>query len=600
MSIQVGEVIAVRGVKVTLKIFDESNKDVLFYGAEKLKGISIREYIVIQRGFRDIVCMVEGEYLDESRVEYENSKVIYVRKVDVKPIGYFEKNIFTEGIKFLPMIKDPVFLITERQIGSIFRRESINRDFIIGCLLQENLPVALPWQKLFNTHIGIFGNTGSGKSNTLSKLYTTLFQQKQSDIGNKSQFVILDFNGEYTQDQLIERSKKNIFDLSTKDNNGSKFAIPESELWNAETLCLLFKATTNTQAPFIKRVVSGWEKYHELKNSLTNYFRSTFERVFTAQSQKKEAVELLLNILKVIEDYDLTESLKKVSWYSKDGHFKFNGAHFNGGTTDNTYSTVFKEKVEEITLSDLTFFDELMVRSNLQLINDLLAGYVQFEHIQPILKRIDAAVSSLNRVINVTDSESHSAHNLLTVISLRRCNQEIKKIIPLLVAKHFYEHHKQDVSAPPNKTIHIIIDEAHNVLSQQSLREQESWKDYRLELFEEIIKEGRKFGVFLTISSQRPADISPTIMSQIHNFFIHRLINDKDLQLLDNTISTLDSLSKGMIPSLAKGCCIVTGTSFDIPLLMQVDRLDKKYQPDSDDVDLNKLWSSHYQGKEEK
>jgi DNA helicase HerA-like ATPase len=97
--------------------------------------------------------------------------------------------------------------------------------------------------------------------------------------------------------------------------------------------------------------------------------------------------------------------------------------------------------------------------------------------------------------------------------------------------------------------------------------------------------------MFLTLASQRPADISPTIMSQIHNFFIHRLVNDKDLFLLDSTISTLDNLSKSMIPSLAKGCCIVTGTSFDLPMVLQIEQLTKEYQPDSEDVVLEDLWS---------
>ena len=65
-----------------------------------------------------------------------------------------------------------------------------------------------------------------------------------------------------------------------------------------------------------------------------------------------------------------------------------------------------------------------------------------------------------------------------------------------------------------NSSLNIIIDEAHNILSYASQRESETWKDYRLETFEEIIKEGRKFGVFLTIASQRPSDISSTIISQ--------------------------------------------------------------------------------------
>jgi hypothetical protein len=112
-----------------------------------------------------------------------------------------------------------------------------------------------------------------------------------------------------------------------------------------------------------------------------------------------------------------------------------------------------------------------------------------------------------------------------------------------------------------------------------------------LETFEEMVKEGRKFGIFITVASQRPADISPTIVSQLHNFFIHRLVNDRDLFLLDNTISTLDNLSKGLIPHLSPGACVVTGTSFDIPMVLQVKQLTKDLQPDSADVDLESLWA---------
>jgi DNA helicase HerA-like ATPase len=94
----------------------------------------------------------------------------------------------------------------------------------------------------------------------------------------------------------------------------------------------------------------------------------------------------------------------------------------------------------------------------------------------------------------------------------RRCNNEVEKVLPLLFAKHFYSAHKATVGTPPKHTVHLIVDEAHNILSEQSPRESESWKDCRLELFEEVIKEGRKFGMFVTIASQRPADISPTIV----------------------------------------------------------------------------------------
>ena len=590
MTINVGEVIAVRGVNITLRIFDESSKDVLFYQGKKLKGISIREFVTIQRGFKDIVCMVEGEYLDDSKYETNaTEKKIYIRKVEVKPIGYFDDGAFIEGIKYLPMIRDQVFLASEDQIKCIFDKGGTEKGFIIGDLLKEDLPVSLPWKKLFNSHIGIFGNTGSGKSNTLTNLYTTLFKQKKDNITGKSQFVVLDFNGEYTKNQLIAGNEKKVYDLSTKNNESAKFPILAKEFWNAETLCLLFKATANTQGPFIKRVIIGREKFSEYATSLTNYAQKTFERSFKAQSQKKEAVDLLISVARVINNESLVSKLSALSWHAKQEFFIYEGQYFNGGDSL-VYSHVFENDVGNINIQKISFFKELILRINLQLVNDLLSGYVQFEHIQPLLKRVEALASNLAKVIEVTEIKGDG--KLLTVISLRQCNQEVKKVIPLLLAKHYYEHHKAVVSNPPKSTVHLIIDEAHNILSQQSLREEESWKDYRLELFEEIIKEGRKFGFFLTLSSQRPADISPTIMSQVHNFFIHRLVNDRDLFLLDNTISTLDSLSKSMIPNLSKGSCIVTGTAFDLPLLIQVRRLDKEQQPDSEDVDLDALWGN--------
>lgn len=586
MSIKVGEVIAVKGVLVTLKIFEDSSKDTLYHDGDKYKGISIREYISIQRGFRDIICIIEGEYLDENKVEKEENKTYYIRKIEAKPIGYFEQEKFYEGIKFLPMIKDVAFLLKENKISEIYSRGQSN-GFVIGKMLKEDIPISLPWQKLFNTHIGIFGNTGSGKSNTLAKLYTVLFEQKLEAINNKSKFVILDFNGEYTANQLVGLESKNTLQLNTQNDGQDKFPLHENEFWNSETLSILFQATANTQRPFLNRVINGRKKFIENSESLLTYIKKTFKVVFTAAAPKADTLDLLRSIIHILNISELSNKLKDITWMGHPNNtFKINGTYFNADGVG--YESVFGTTVNNMIIGELNPFDELIIRTNLQLINDLIYGYVQFEHIQPLLKRIEASLSSLKKVVSIENGQNQS--KLLTVVSLRKCNQEIKKVLPLLIAKHFYHQHKDTVENPPNKTMHLIIDEAHNILSQQSTREQESWKDYRLELFEEIIKEGRKFGMFITLSSQRPADISPTIISQLHNFFIHRLVNDRDLFLLDNTISTLDNLSRSLIPNLSKGSCIVTGTSFDLPMVLQIDRLERVKQPDSEDVNLDVLW----------
>ena len=590
MGIRVGEVIAVQGTKVVLKIDEQSSKETLFHGGDKYKGVSIREYLSIQRGFRDIICMVEGEYLDESRVDTVDGKVTFIRKVEARPIGFFDQSGFTQGIKFLPMIQDAAYLLPESCIRSIFDRKA-DSSFKIGQMLKEEIAVGLPWKKLFNSHIGIFGNTGSGKSNTLTKLYTVLFEKKLANIAGKSRFVILDFNGEYVGGQLAPAVHKKVYQLSTQEqpggaNAGDRFPLAPSEFWDLETLSLLFQATQNTQRPFLSRVLTGKARFDHQAGSLDTYAKSKFRQAFCAGEVRPATLDLMRMVARRINHQALDDLLRQVNWHQRAGRFTRNGVYFD--TEGEDYDDHIAPTVDAIDTSGLDDFDQLIVRVNLQLMSDLNAGYVQFEHIQPLLKRVESSLKNMRRVLSIANTDEEE--KVLTVISLRRCNNEIKKVLPLLFAKHFYNAHKATVATPPNRTVHLIVDEAHNILSEQSARESESWKDYRLELFEEIIKEGRKFGMFVTIASQRPADISPTIVSQLHNFFIHRLVNDRDLFLVDNTISTLDALSRSLIPGLSQGCCVVTGTAFELPMVIQVDRLPNDKQPASEDVDLEVLW----------
>lgn len=591
MSIRIGEVIAVHGTKVILKIDEQSSKETLFFDGDKYKGVSIREYLSIRRGFRDIICTVEGEYLDESRTELQDGKQNFVRKVEARPIGYFDHAGFTQGIKYLPMIQDSAYLMPEERIRSIFDRKTGN-DFRIGQMLKEEIAVGLPWQRLFNGHIGIFGNTGSGKSNTLAKLYTVLFDKKLQFIEGKSRFVILDFNGEYGGEQLAPAANKTVYQLSTltiPDPNdlAARFPLAPQEFWELETMALLFQATANTQRPFLNRVISGKQRFGANPASLATYAKAKFKQSFCAGEAKPATLDLMRTVAKRMGNQNVLNLLSDVTWY-RNGRFKYNGAFIDPDGVQ--YDAHVAPIVGTLAVDGLDEFDQLVLRVNLQLILDLNAGYVQFEHIQPLLKRIESSLASLRKVLTI--SAEPPIERMLTVISMRRCNNEIKKVLPLLFAKHYYNNHKTTVANPPDRTIHVIVDEAHNILSDQSAREAETWKDYRLEQFEEIIKEGRKFGMFITIASQRPADISPTIVSQLHNFFIHRLVNDRDLYLVDNTISTLDALSRSLIPGLSQGCCVVTGTAFELPMVIQVDRLPSAKQPASEDVDLEMLWSA--------
>jgi DNA helicase HerA-like ATPase len=215
--------------------------------------------------------------------------------------------------------------------------------------------------------------------------------------------------------------------------------------------------------------------------------------------------------------------------------------------------------------------------------------YSNIENLSPLIKRLEKRILDLEKVLTIKDDNSSENKKNLTVVSLRNVNMDIRKMLPMLLVKELYDKKKKDNNE--GHSLHIIVDEAHNILSSNSDRESKEWKDYRLETFEEIIKEGRKFNVFMTIASQRPSDISATIISQLHNYFLHRLINNNDLLAVEKTISYLDKVSADSIPNLATGTCILAGLMAKIPVVIKVDEIkERKNQPQSHNIDLIKGW----------
>lgn len=252
------------------------------------------------------------------------------------------------------------------------------------------------------------------------------------------------------------------------------------------------------------------------------------------------------------------------------------------------YDTYMKTVIDTLTFKS-DEFNKLKLKIILNYFYETVKGYSSQEHIGPLVGRMFRKFDMLEKLIEI--KEYDESENLV-VVSLRDVNIEMKKIIPLVVCKQVYERKKE---SDDKDSLHIIIDEAHNILSIMSQRESETWKDYRLETFEEIIKEGRKFGVFLTIASQRPYDISPTIISQLHNYFIHRLINDNDISAVEKAVAYLDKLSFQTISILSVGSCFVAGLASDIPVKVDIDLLEKAKRPQSGTVDLENAWTTKQQ-----
>lgn len=230
----------------------------------------------------------------------------------------------------------------------------------------------------------------------------------------------------------------------------------------------------------------------------------------------------------------------------------------------------------------------------MQLIYDVLDNRAMNEHIAPAINKLKSKAKSIVKVFTFGNDNVNGfwENSNVVVINFNDVNTDTKKMIPLLLTKKLYSEYKRNHEREENdEYLNIIVDEAHNILSYQSMRESEEWKDYRLEVFEEIIKEGRKFGVFMTIASQRPFDISPTIISQLHNYFIHRLVNDNDIKQVSNNISYMDKVSVESLPILSTGVCVVAGQITEMPIIVKINRIENENKPINETVNLIKAWT---------
>lgn len=609
---KIGTVLSVEGRTVKIRVNKNKNHSHIIFKGNVVKNVSVGSYVKIVKGFIEIIGKVEGEFTVEDKFfnkEYKREETKISRTLQVSLFGHFDRDIFKQGIKEMPLIDNECYLLDKEEFNTLHKfYKHGSKTIDIGKLTEEpTQEISLSVNKLFASHIGIFGNTGSGKSNTLARLYTELFSVFSSDVNFKrnSKFVIIDFNGEYSGTDMII-SDKEVCQLSTKTSTdeGSKYKINQSAIRSLDILSVLLEATEKTQKPFLDRSLSNdfldsAETFNQrVILSIERGMKDTFKK-----ADKLLGVNILLEMLRdlyhLVDYVDSNPIDNIVSSIEDNLHCHSNGDYYWGVSQTNNYdnTTPIYDTHIKSSIDSLTFKNDELSKIKLKILlnyyHEIIKGYSNSEHIRPLIGRMFKKFRMLEKVISVIDEteESNNSQSNLTVVSLRDANIEMKKVLPLIICKHLYEKKKNE-DENSETSLHIIIDEAHNILSTESQRESETWKDYRLETFEEIIKEGRKFGTFLTIASQRPFDISATIISQLHNYFIHRLINNNDINAIEKTVAYLDKLSFQSIPILSVGSCFVAGLALDVPIKVDIDLLPLNKQPRSETIDLEVAWSS--------
>jgi DNA helicase HerA-like ATPase len=180
----------------------------------------------------------------------------------------------------------------------------------------------------------------------------------------------------------------------------------------------------------------------------------------------------------------------------------------------------------------------------------------------------------------------------IAIIDLSLIPSEIINIVTASIARIIFEalQRYRNLEGKVFPTC-LVMEEAHTFVNRYSNEERRNTSVVCSQVFERIAREGRKFGLGLVLSSQRPSELSPTVLSQCNTFLLHRISNDRDQELVQRFVP--DNL-KGLLrelPSLPSQNAILMGWATEIPLMIRMNDLPEEHQPQSDDPDFWYVWT---------
>lgn len=600
LDMYIGKVTEVSNTNISVVINKELETPYIVINSNPVRIAGVGSFLKIENDIYEIIN--EKTTLDADKKE-ESTKIACNRIVVCKVVGYFEGNEFKQGNSGdTPNIFDNAYTVSDKELLKIYSGTSYNGSVCVGkYLYKKDLDFSIDINKFFASHSLIVGNTGSGKSNTVNTIFTELFDTINT---NGSYFLFIDTNGEYSK--AFTNNKINKV-LDTRDTDKNSIYIPinllESEDWR-----LLLEATEKTQYPIIKTVWNGVIKNIFVKEDQANIAQ------YIIGELKKSIIGILNSNANTTNKVGAITSIKEDFLFLDDKYYKdiesifgiFDKYTVNGnkfiisGSTDyfTDYTQTICDEVNRYTvLSTKESFtvEDMGFLLNITHLHRTYKYSMNENNTSPLIGRFNSNKKDFNVIFlpyvvgekkNIL--ECLFENNQVLVCDVSRAKKDIRRIIVTFLCSKVYSF---AVNKKKNKlSLHLIVDEAHNYLSSQNIDKEDAVAKTCIETFESIIKEGRKFGVFLTMATQRPSDITSTLLSQSHNYVIHKLVNPRDIEIMKNTVPFIDEMSITMLSILAPGQAIFSGTAFNRPNIVQVKFDESITKVESDTIKLMEKW----------
>lgn len=633
----IGKIVNINSEKFTVELFNQSINFTINGFDDIYQYAQINSYVILPYQDFYIVAEIFGVREKDVDIKWKGekeqalSKSNSIKYLDITPIGTIQSKKFKYGVSVFPTLYSDVLYIRKEELDTVFEvsiegeHEQIELKEINGTRLHSlevgtstifpDYKVKININGFFGAHSAVLGNTGSGKSCTISSMLQTLFR-KESFSAVGASFVFFDVNGEYHKAfsqianpdievkyfSLNEQKTKDSFlagytseekaDFHINDNIVyQEFKLPHWFL-NIDEWALLLQASEKTQLPILRSALGFSKNTNEVsrKHIYASNIMYVFENWESAVAKRQRIVSLVakggfddIDIAQYNAQYGNFPPAAEMAFKTAvNRHIKIDEFIFPKYTNSKFDFAALEEHLEDAILYE-EYHGNKQIRdycSSLVTRYKSLRERAEFAFLTGDTDELEQT-TFLDNILGIGKHKEKKAQ--ISIIDLNSVEDEIVEVISCVTSRMIFERLKK-IEQRNTFPVNIVLEEAHRYISDDIGK---IFGDAN-KVFERIAKEGRKYGMFLLVSSQRPSELSRTVLSQCSNFIVHRIQNPEDLMHIKQMTPHISSSILSRLPSIPRQHALVFGHSVQIPTLFKVN--EAYPTPHSTDNDITKNW----------
>ena len=532
--------------------------------------------------------------------------------VRVRFLGEIVNGKLLGGVIRKPSLDAKIRVIEQNEIPMICGSDAQGYLKLGVSPFYNDYPVFLDVNNFFSNHFAIFGNSGSGKSCGISRLFQNMFQDQRL-FPYKANIILFDSSGEYYNafkdiNNINSNYHYRFYSTNEVESKGEKLRVPIF-LLNESDLALLLQATNHSQLPIIERMLKLALIFSQTDVDANKYKNHLIAKAImtvlytneTSPNKRNEIFSILascstpeFNLEAVVQGVGYTRKFRECFLIDSQGQFSesvllteyvssfIKNEYDNYEPKTGVYYTLDTlEKALNFTLisegwlrNENTYGDAVTIKVRL---HSLIVGNNSKYFEYPDFVSLETYLSSM--LLN--NGNKYQIVN----INLDDVDDDFAKVITKIYSRLIFEFAKglkERASIP----FHIVVEEAHRYIQNDTDRFLIGYN-----IFERIAKEGRKYGVILGLISQRPVELSDTVISQCSNFLIFKMNHPVDVDYIRKMVPNISDEIVEKQKTLQSGTCLGFGMAFRIPLIVKMEMPNPA--PWSGNCDVVSIWNGN-------